>query len=83
LYDASNNKLAENDDFCNVCSKISYILTDVCQIYSIHEGCFGHRACSGIVKVTGALYIATGILLYFLLTIKNILKSTSNNNFIN
>jgi hypothetical protein len=61
LYNASNNKLAENDDFCNICSKITYILTDSCQIYSIHEGCFGQRSCSGIVQVTGALYIATGI----------------------
>ena len=52
LFDASNKQIASNDDFCSVCSQIRYILTQPCQTYSIHEGCYSTGSCSGIISIS-------------------------------
>ena len=60
MEDRAYDDIASNDDYCGACSRISIKLTDECQTYSIHEGCFASKSCSGIVTVLGAINIVTG-----------------------
>lgn len=54
---ASNGlEVGRNDDSCGMCSQIVYQVpttATTCDIYTIHEGCFGNAACSGVVSVMG------------------------------
>ena len=48
LYDASGILVADNDDVCGLCSEITYDTDiDACEVYSLHEGCYGMNMCSG------------------------------------
>jgi hypothetical protein len=51
LYDSSNYQVASNDDNCGLCSEITYITSQPCQTYSIHEGCYGSNSCGGTLSV--------------------------------
>jgi hypothetical protein len=51
LYDKSNRLIAHNDDSCGLCSQISFTTTEPCQTYKIHEGCYNHESCGGIVTL--------------------------------
>jgi sugar lactone lactonase YvrE len=57
LVNSSNTVLSTNDDSCSICSKIIYHTIGECQTYTIREGCFGSRSCSGSVSVSGALVL--------------------------
>jgi len=70
LYNSFGNLVANNDDYCGRCSKISYTTSGSCQKYSISESKFSKNAnyvvitncilacysgsCSGSYLVTGA-----------------------------
>jgi hypothetical protein len=54
LFDASNNQITSNDDYCSVCSQITYTLKQPCQIYSIHEGCYSTSSCSGTISISSS-----------------------------
>ena len=44
----------ENDDSCDVCSSIEYLVTagSECSVYTLRMGCFGMSACSGDPVIT-------------------------------
>jgi hypothetical protein len=51
LFDSSNYQVASNDDNCESCSEITYITSQPCQTYSIHEGCYDSNSCGGTLSV--------------------------------
>lgn len=55
LYDSSNIMVAFNDDSCGYCSQITLYLTQPCQAYSIHQGCYSSSACHGNITITGSI----------------------------
>ena len=57
LADASGNLVASNDDgaasACGLCSAFTYTAsTEVCQLYSVREGCFANTTCAGGITVS-------------------------------
>jgi hypothetical protein len=56
LYDETNlNLLASNDDYCGVCSQISYFVSGSslnCNTFNLHQGCYSNRNCSATFTVT-------------------------------
>jgi len=60
LRDSKGIELASNDDYCGVCSFISYSTpsTSACgTIYTIVEGCYSSKSCSATVAVVnGAVF---------------------------
>jgi hypothetical protein len=55
LYDSSNTMIAFDDDSCGYCSQITLYLTQPCQSYSIHQGCYSSSACHGNITVFGSI----------------------------
>eukprot|EP01036_Dinobryon_divergens_P023744 gene23744-32129_t len=47
LYDSMNNMVAFNDDSCHVCSAIIYTLREPCQQYTLQQGCYKNKYCTG------------------------------------
>lgn len=48
LYNSSNAQVAYNDDSCSQCSVIIYKTAGkVCQQYTLKQGCYGDRFCTG------------------------------------
>jgi hypothetical protein len=52
LFDTNGKEVSQNDDSCGLCSQISFTVTDQCQTFSVHEGCYNDESCSGVVMVT-------------------------------
>jgi hypothetical protein len=42
-----NNMVAFNDDSCHVCSAIIYTLPEPCQQYTLQQGCYKNKYCTG------------------------------------
>ena len=59
LFDSNLNLILLNDDSCGLCSAVSFTTYLPCQTYSIHQGCFGNGACSGVMQVVGAALAPT------------------------
>ena len=63
LYSAAGKQLVFNDDGssaqCGLCSLIEYETTEACQIYSLHEGCYGDESCAGHVEVSGGTVVVS------------------------
>lgn len=51
LYDAENNEVALNDDYCGLCSTLEHEFFLPCQEYNLHQGCWGSGSCGGQVSV--------------------------------
>lgn len=65
LYNQVNGEVAVNDDGgggdCGLCAQISFTTTQPCQLYTLHEGCYGDNTCSGQVTVSGGGAVTTSV----------------------
>jgi len=52
LFNSAGEQVAYNDDYCGLCSQITYVTTEGCQTYSLHEGCYEEGSCSGQTEIT-------------------------------
>jgi hypothetical protein len=62
LLDKRATILTENDDLCDHCSYLTYVIdgdSDTCGSYFLHEGCASSASCSGQVHVTVAPTVET------------------------
>jgi hypothetical protein len=63
LFDSAGKEVAFNDVGCNLlCAEITYSVPNtgdpsICEIYSLHQGCFLHFGCGGQTRVTGGTVI--------------------------
>lgn len=54
LYDSNNNMVCSNDDYCGVCSQITYSVPSLpsqCSVYTLKQGCYASVLCSGTFLV--------------------------------
>jgi hypothetical protein len=61
LLNSSNLEVSHNDDYCSVCSQITYEPPNdsICQSYTIIEGCYSSGSCGGTVAVSGSTYFGS------------------------
>jgi hypothetical protein len=58
LYDSRGFMVASNDDYCGLCSTMEYdVSRSTCDVYYLHQACFGDTLCSGLTRVFGATVI--------------------------
>lgn len=54
----STSQLDHNDDYCDLCSSLSYTFpgnSSDCSDFTIQEGCYSETSCNGTVTVSGSL----------------------------
>ena len=47
LYNSTKSQVAFNDDSCSTCSTIYYTTQGPCQLYTLQQGCYMNRYCTG------------------------------------
>lgn len=47
LYNSTKSQVAFNDDSCSSCSTIYYTTQGPCQLYTLQQGCYMNRFCTG------------------------------------
>lgn len=51
VYDSQGSLVAFNDDYCSLCSTVTFTASAKCQTYTIWEGCYASQSCSGKVGI--------------------------------
>ena len=53
LASATGVSVATNDDYCGLCSQLSYTVpsTSACQSYTLREGCYSSGSCTGTIRI--------------------------------